>query len=198
MRGVGKFSRLSSSVKVTVVPLTTSSTSSSTNGRRTASRSFGFSTSSFLSINSVHRRRRATVTTSIRLAIVRPANLPIPLRPLTFRLNLAVRSPVRVLLSLAMFRYSPRTSNAVIPVPSSRTVTASSVSGSGRSIQTLLASASHALSTSSFNAASLDRYVSPRTRVSRVFTAKCAISFTHPPMLIVAANFIAANSHGAY
>ena len=53
--------------------------------------------------------------------------------------------------------------------------TASSVSGVGNVIRTFGASASQALSISSLSATSLDREVSPSSRVSRVSTENCAV-----------------------
>jgi hypothetical protein len=83
--------------------------------------------------------------------------LPIPFRPLIRLLYFGDFSPRRDRGSRAMVRYSRRTSASLMPAPSSRTMIGSSVSGLGSVIQTLSASASHALSTSSLSAASVER-----------------------------------------
>src|ERR1039457_5084269 len=61
-----------------------------------------------------------------------------------------------------------------MPVPSSRTVIGSNVIASGSLIHTFGASASHALSTSSYKACSVDRYVSPSKVAKRGSTWKFA------------------------
>ena len=107
-------------------------------------------------------------------ATMSPANFPMPLRPFTKRCLLGVRSPLLARRSRATLRYSWRSSRSVIPVPSSRTVIGSNVIASGSVIHTFGASASHALSTSSFKACSVDRYVSPSKVAKRGSTWKFA------------------------
>src|SRR5262245_23956601 len=68
-----------------------------------------------------------------------------------------------------------------MPLPSSLITMGSLDIGEGSVIQTLSASASHALSTSSLSAASVERYVSPRSAVSLVSTEKYADFVTAAP-----------------
>jgi hypothetical protein len=90
-------------------------------------------------------------------AAISPANLPMPLRPFALCFFLAVSSPRRWVRSLAMSRYSCRSSVSVIPLPSSSMTIGPWVIGVGREMRTVSASASQALSTSSFSAASEER-----------------------------------------
>jgi len=87
-----------------------------------------------------------------------------------------------------MFRYSFLISRDVIPDPSSLTMIGSAVNGVGNVIQTFLASASQALSTSSFRAASLEivfnSEIGPAPQVNKNAPAEVAETLSKQALIL--------------